>query len=71
MAGRDIAALEAAGLSVSVVIPHTGLVEAQVSKEGEGHTRIHFQPVSDDIFGWRLHMVDLAINKAFDPLSKP
>jgi hypothetical protein len=23
-----------------------------------------FQPVPDDMFGWRLHMADLAINKA-------
>ena len=23
-----------------------------------------FQPVPDDMFGWRLHMADIAINKA-------
>jgi hypothetical protein len=73
IAKRDIAALETAGLAVEVVRPLEGLFEATVFKEGEGSTRIQwvqsgtwnfFRPVPDDMFGWRLHMVDLAINKA-------
>jgi hypothetical protein len=73
IAKRDIAALETAGLAVEVVRPLEGLFEATVFKEGEGSTRIQwvqsgtwnfFQPVPDDMFGWRLHMADLAINKA-------
>lgn len=73
VAERDIAALKSAHLAVDVVRPHEGLVEAIVSKEGEGSTRIQwvqsgswnfFQPVPDEMFGWRLHMADLAVNKA-------
>lgn len=73
VAKRDIAALESAGLAVDVVRPLEGLFEATVFSEGEGSTRIQwvqsgtwnfFQPVPDDMFGWRLHMADLAINKA-------
>jgi hypothetical protein len=73
VAERDIAALRAAGLAVDVLRPHQGLVEAVVSKEGEGGTRVQwvqsgawnfFQPVPDELFGWRLHMADLAVNKA-------
>jgi hypothetical protein len=73
VAERDTAALKSAGLAVDVVRPHEGLVEAIVSKEGEGSTRVQwvqsgswnfFRPVPDETFGWRLHMADLAINKA-------
>jgi hypothetical protein len=73
VAERDIAALRTAGLAVDVLRPHEGLVEAVVSKVGEGSTRVQwvqsgawnfFRPVPDDLFGWRLHMADLAINKA-------
>jgi hypothetical protein len=73
VANRDIATLESTGLVVDLVHPLEGLFEATVSKEGEGSTRIQwvqsgtwnfFQPVPDDLFGWRLHMADLAVNKA-------
>jgi hypothetical protein len=73
VAERDMTALKSAGLAVDVVRPHEGLVEAIVSKEGEGSTRVQwvqsgswnfFRPVPDEMFGWRLHMADLAINKA-------
>ena len=60
-------------MAVEVVRPLGGLFEATVFKEGEASTRIQwlqsgtwnfFQPVPDDMFGWRLHMADLALNKA-------
>jgi hypothetical protein len=73
VAERDVAALKTAGLVVVVLRPYEGLVEAAVSKPGESSTRVQwvqsgawnfFRPVPDDLFGWRLHMADLAINKA-------
>jgi hypothetical protein len=73
VAKRDIEALDSAGFAVSTATPHEGLIEATVSKAAEGRTTIQwmqsgswnfFQPVPDELFGWRLHMADLAINKA-------
>lgn len=73
IAERDAAALAAAGFDVEIGHSHEGLIEASVSIERQGATRIQwlqsgtwnfFKPVPDDIFGWRLHMADLAVNKA-------
>ena len=73
IAGKDIDALRSAGFDVEVQRPLEGLFEASVSREGEGITRIQwvqsgswnfFTPVPDEMFGWRLHMADLAVNKA-------
>jgi hypothetical protein len=73
IAGKDIDALKSAGFDVEVQRPLEGLFEASVSREGEGATRIQwvqsgswnfFTPVPDEMFGWRLHMADLAVNKA-------
>src|SRR5258708_40331690 len=72
IAGKDIDALKSAGFDVEVQRPLEGLFEASVSREGEGTTRIQwvqsgswnfFTPVPDEMFGWRLHMADLAVNK--------
>lgn len=73
IAGKDIDALKSAGFDVEIQRPLEGLFEASVSREGEGITRIQwvqsgswnfFTPVPDEMFGWRLHMADLAVNKA-------
>ena len=73
IAGKDIDALRSAGFDVEIQRPLEGLFEASVSREGEGITRIQwvqsgswnfFTPVPDEMFGWRLHMADLAVNKA-------
>ena len=70
----DIEVLRASGFDVE----HTsrrkqeGLVEVMVYGEGFAPTKIQwvqsglynfFSAVPDDVFGWRLHMVDIAVNK--------
>jgi len=73
IAQRDAAALAAAGFEVVFGRPHEGLIEASASVNQEGATRIQwlqcgtwnfFKPVPDETFGWRLHMADIAVNKA-------
>lgn len=73
IARMDAAALVAEGLSVELRHPYAGFVEASVFGEAAGTTRLQwvaagtwnfFQPVPDAEFGWRLHMADLAVNKA-------
>ena len=72
IATRDIDALQAAGFEVEVVKKFEGLFEVEVFADGQA-TRIQwvqsgnrnfFGPVPDHTFGWRLHMADLAVNKA-------
>lgn len=72
-ADRDCLALREAGMNVDFEARHEGLVEALVSHEEFGFTKIQwvasgawnfFQPVPDPIFGYRLHMADICINKA-------
>lgn len=74
VAKADIEVLTAAGFEVE----HTsrrkqeGLVEVMVYKEGFAPTKLQwvqsglynfFSAVPDDVFGWRLHMIDIAVNK--------
>lgn len=70
---RDVAALRDAGFAVQVEQPIEGLVNAIVGREQQGFTKLQwvnagswnfFSPVRDPEFGYRLHMADLAINKA-------
>jgi hypothetical protein len=72
VARRDVEALETAGFEVGLEPIHEGLVEASVSAGEEGCTLVQwvqsgtwnfFKPVPDDVFGWRLHMADLSVNK--------
>lgn len=73
IAQADIASLRAAGYTVTLDGPNfEGLVSASVAAEGRGMTRLQwvqagnwnfFRPVEDAVFGLRLHMADLAINK--------
>ncbi|MFC0387634.1 hypothetical protein [Muricoccus vinaceus] len=73
IAERDVAELRKRGFDVSVGRAHEGLVEAVVARGNEGRTKLQwveagswhfFSPVPDPEFGWRLHMADLAVNKA-------
>ena len=70
---RDVEALRTAGFTVSVHRPYEGLVEAVVVRDAMGSTKVQwvesgswafFGPVPHPDFGWRLHMADLATNKA-------
>ncbi len=70
---RDVEALRTAGCTVSVHRRYEGLFEAVVVQDTAGSTKIQwiesgswafFGPVPDPDFGWRLHMADLATNKA-------
>jgi hypothetical protein len=72
IAKKDIAVLVRDGFQVTFGELYKGLVNAVVSREGEGSTKIQwveagtwnfFQPVPDAEFGWRLHIADLAVNK--------
>jgi hypothetical protein len=72
-AKRDVAALRAAGFAVQIEQPFEGLVNAIVAREQQGSTKLQwvnagawnfFSPVPDPDFGYRLHMADLAVNKA-------
>lgn len=72
-ARREYNALSEAGLNVDVEVRHEGLVEAIVGHEDHGSTKIQwvasgawnfFHPVLDPMFGYGLHMGDLAVNKA-------
>ncbi|MFJ7439641.1 hypothetical protein ACIQW5_18430 [Methylorubrum thiocyanatum] len=73
IARRDCNASSEAGLNVDVEVRHEGLVEAIVGHEDHGSAKIQwvasgawnfFYPVPDPMFGCRLHMGDLAVNKA-------
>ncbi len=73
IAGRDIATLENAGYTVSVGRVRDGFRECIVSRPAAGRTvlqwthglsREFYRPVPDELFGFRLHFADLAVNKA-------
>ena len=70
----DMTALRMAGFNVTETVrsrPVSGFVEAVVSKNGEAvdiqwvfDSAVRFFPVvRDDLFGWRLHELDMAVNK--------
>ncbi len=70
-AEADMALLRANGFAIRVVLSRPSHVQAIIAK-GNEETRIDwthnsvwrfFPPVADAIFGWRLHEVDLAVNK--------
>jgi hypothetical protein len=70
---RDIAALKAADFTVHDKRAYEGFVEIHVIQQGFGATKLQwveagswhfFSPVADPDFGWRLHMADIAVNKA-------
>lgn len=72
VAREDMTLLAQHGYTVEVSREHEGLFEAIVGTEKHGFTRIQwvaagawnfFKPVPDPEYGWRLHMVDLAVNK--------
>lgn len=69
---RDIASLEKVGLSVAVTRRSSAFVEAVIKDTRGGEVKIQwamdsavrfFPVVKDDIFGYRLHDLDLAVNK--------
>jgi hypothetical protein len=73
VAKADMTALEQVGYHVTVTKQYEGFIEARVGHEEMGTTKIQwveagswtfFAPVPDPEYGFRLHMVDLAINKA-------
>lgn len=73
IAERDIATLEGAGYTVSRGRVREGFRECLVSKPATGRTvlqwthglsREFYRPVADELFGFRLHFADLAVNKA-------
>lgn len=70
---RDVLTLQAAGYSVEVTKKYEGFIEAIVGAEDAGWTKVQwveagswtfFTPVPDPEYGYRLHIADLAINKA-------
>lgn len=72
IARRDVDALRAAGFSVYVSTPYEGLVDAVVSVEMAGTTKVQwvesgswnfFEAIPDPDLGYRLHMADLSVNK--------
>ncbi len=69
----DRAALEAAGFAVRPGRRYSGFRECKVMKPMTGTTvlqwtaglaREFYAPVPDELFGFRLHLADLAVNKA-------
>ncbi len=69
----DVAALQAAGFTVQLRSSYTGFRDCRVAKPMAGTTILqwtaalaseYFAPVPDDLFGYRLHFADLAVNKA-------
>ena len=73
VAANDIALLQASGYSVEVSKRYEGFVEAIIGSEETGRTKVQwveagfwtfFTPVPDPDYGFRLHFVDLAVNKA-------
>ena len=73
VAGRDISTLEDAGYTVSPGRVRDGFRECIVAKPAVGRTvlqwthglsREFYRPVPDELFGFRLHFADLAVNKA-------
>ena len=76
---RDIKALRHAGYDVETTKAFEDLIEVSVGREGEGRTDIQwvrysglnfYAPVDDEVFGKRLHMADLAINKVLAAASR-
>ncbi len=73
VAERDMATLESAGYTVSPERIRDGFRECIVSRPAVGRTilqwthglsREFYRPVPDELFGFRLHFADLAVNKA-------
>lgn len=73
IAHEDMEALRRHGYTAEVSKQHEGFLEATVGTERHGFTKIQwvqagswtfFKPVPDPEYGWRLHMADLAVNKA-------
>ncbi len=73
VASTDQAALEAAGFTVQLRHSYPGFRDYRVMKPLIGTTALqwtaalaseYFAPVPDDLFGYRLHFADLAVNKA-------
>ena len=72
-AQRDLKALKDAGFLVEIGQSFVDPLNASVAREGQGQTKLQwvnaaswnfFAPVWDPVFGCRLHMADLAVNKA-------
>lgn len=72
VAKQDIEALKAAGYNMEVTKQYEGFIEINVGTEVFGRTKIQwveagswtfFTPVPDPEYGYRLHMIDLAVNK--------
>lgn len=79
IANNDIDLLRSAGFEVDVSIKQDGLSEAIVYKPGHSPTKLQwvrsglwnfFGAVPDDVFGWRLHMADIAVNKTLAAASR-
>ena len=73
VADMDASILENANFVVTFTRTYEGFVEALVGNESMGQTKVQwvssgswnfFTAVPDELFGWRLHFADLAINKA-------
>ena len=73
IANADINLLKANGFDCHKEKTYEGLVEYSVGTVNDGFTKVqwvsascwkYFEPVPDNDFGWRLHYVDLSINKA-------
>jgi hypothetical protein len=78
-ADTDIALLKSAGFEVDTSARQDGLVEAIVYKPGYSPTKLQwvqsglwnfFGAVPDDVFGWRLHMADISVNKVLAAASR-
>jgi len=72
IAERDLASLTKAGFTIERAKKYDGFVEAIVGTAERGWTKLQwveagswsfFSPVPDPDYGYRLHIVDLAINK--------
>jgi hypothetical protein len=72
VAEKDVGLLEGAGYSVELSKKYEGFIEAYVGAEDQGRTKIQwveagswsfFSPVPDPEYGYRLHIVDLSVNK--------
>ena len=70
---RDTLSLEAAGFSVKLIESNSLYRECRITKPMEGRTTLQwthglnrefYEPVLDHTFGYRLHFVDLAVNKS-------
>lgn len=79
IAEKDIELLRANDFEVEITSRDEGMVEAIVYAQGRHPTKLQwvlsglwnfYGAVPDDLFGWRLHMVDIAINKVLAAASR-